>query len=105
MKFLLTMNMPSNNGFLIHQVIFEHDASSMAEFSNILNTDIFVHGKQFYKRQNDDGENVFIDKGFIILNTAHIGKAQEYIDYGSEDDNRHTSKQRPPIRGRGSSYY
>lgn len=105
MKFLITMHMPSSNGFLVHQVIFEHEASSMAELNTVLNNDIFIHGRQFYKRQNDDGDNVFIDKGPLILNTAHIGKAQEYIDYGSDDESRHTSKQRPPIRSRGNSYY
>lgn len=103
MKFLLTMNMPSNNGFMVHQVIFEHHSNDLKDFLEILNNDIFIYGKQFYKRQNDDGESVFMDKGFMILNTAHVGKVQEYIDYGAEDENRHPSKQRPPVRSR--NYY
>lgn len=103
MKFLITMHMPSSNGFLIHQVIFEHRCENMDDFCNILNDEMFVIGRQFYKRQNDDGDSVFIDKGLIILNTSHIGKAQEYIDYGSDDENRQQPKQRPPVRSR--NYY
>lgn len=105
MKFLITMHMPSINGFLIHQVIFEHESETMGKLLDTLNNDIFIHGRQFYKRQKDDGESVFVDKGEMILNTAHIGKAQEYIDYGYEDEPRNNQRQRPPIRGRGAGHY
>lgn len=103
MRFLLTMNMPSSNGFLIHQIIFEHESETAEKLFQTLNEDIFIYGRQFYKRQRDDGESVFVDKGDIILNTAHIGKAQVYIDYEAEADSRPIQKQRPPIRGR--NYY
>lgn len=103
MKFLITMHMPSVQGNLIHQVIFEHHAESVALFLDTLNEDIFIYGKQYYKRINDDGESVFVDKGDMIINTAHIGKVQEYIDFGADDENRFHQKQRPPVRGR--NYY
>lgn len=100
MRFLITMHMPSSNGFLVHQVIFDHESETMDQLYTSLNNDIFIIGRQFYKRTNDEGESVFMDKGELILNTSHIGKVQKYIEYDNESENKPVQKQRPPIRGR-----
>lgn len=101
MRFLFTMNMPSSNGFLVHQIIFEHDVESLDALMVRLNNDVFILGKQFYKRQRDNGESVFVDKGYMILNTSLIGKVQPYIDFDNDFDDRPIQKQRPPVRNRG----
>lgn len=104
MKYLITMNMPSSQGFLIHQIIFEHHDDEMSIFVNRLNEEIFVYGQQFYKRQNENGESFFVDKGEIIINTAHIGKVQKYIDYDAEEFSRQPPRQRPPVRASRNGY-
>lgn len=105
MRFLVTMHMPSSNGFLVHQVIFDHEADSLAQFTEALNGDLFVIGRQYYKRHNDGGDNVFLDKGEMILNTNHIGKVQVYYDFEQDAESRPAPKQRPPMRGRTQQFY
>lgn len=105
MRFLITLNMPSANGFLVHQIIFDHHDETMTLFLDRLNEDIFIYGRQFYKRVNEQtGEGFFLDKGELILNTAHIGKVQEFIDYDGETETNRQPRQRPPIRGSRAGY-
>jgi hypothetical protein len=40
----------------------------------------------FYRRQGQDGEIWFQDRGEIIVNTHWIGKAQEFIDFDSDKE-------------------
>jgi hypothetical protein len=94
------MNMPSSQGFSIHQIIFDHKSKTVAELCATLNDEVFVVGRQIYKRYNADGESVFLDRGDIIVNTAHIGKVQEYYDNVDEEKPAQTDRQRPPLRNR-----
>lgn len=103
MKFVVTMHMPSSQGALVHQVILEHKSSSVLEFCDSMNEDMFIVGRQIYKRVFDDGTSTFVDRGDIILNTNHIGKVQEYYD-GSVDDPL-GDRQRPPLRKRQHNTY
>lgn len=96
--------MPSSQGFLVHHIILEHHDESMEHFVGRLNEDIFIYGQQYYKRVNESGESFFVDKGEIIINTAHIGKVQKYIDYDAEEFSRQPPKQRPPVRASRNGY-
>jgi hypothetical protein len=104
MKFLVTMNMPSSNGYPVHQVIFEHHCESVRDLILIMNDDIFVYGRQFYRINSENGKGSFVDRGEIILNTTHIGKVQEYLDYADHGDQRQPEKQRGPLRSRFNNY-
>lgn len=104
MKFVITMNMPSQQGFLVHQVMITHESKSVKDFCDLLNDELFIVGQQFYKRFNADGESVFVDKGEIILNTSHIGKVQEYYD-SDERDSPQPDRPRPPMRSRVHNQY
>ena len=103
MRFVITMNMPSSNGYLVHQIIMEHPAKSVSEICKYLNDDLFIMGRQIYKRPDNDGNFVFVDRGDLVLNTNHIGKVQEYFD-GSVDDPL-GDRQRPPMRKRPQNTY
>lgn len=103
MKFVITMNMPSSQGFLVHQIILEHKSESIADFCDLMNDETFIFGRQIYKRPDSDGNFIFVDRGDIILNTNHIGKVQEYYD-GSVDDPL-GDRQRPPLRKRQNNNY
>lgn len=104
MKFVITMNMPSSQGFLVHQVMIKHECKTVKDFCNLLNDELFIVGHQFYKRFDANGESVFLDKGEIILNTSHIGKVQEYYD-SDERDPPQTERPRPPMRSRIHNQY
>jgi hypothetical protein len=111
-KFLITLNMPSGQGYLVHQVTIEHEAQSCDDFWKVLNDEIFIIGRQFYrKKAGPVAEPEWEDRGDIILNTAHIGKVQEFIEYDGgyrNDESRrdtdfsreHPQGSRPPIRPR-----
>ncbi len=108
MKFLITMNMPSAQGYLVHQVTVEHFATSCTELCDVLNEDEFIIARQWYRRVQG-GEVVWVDRGDIVLNTAHIGKIQEWVEYernedeayGNPDERRYDPQgTRPPIRPR-----
>lgn len=96
--------MSSSNGYPVHQVILEHKATSVREFYEILNDEIFIYGRQFYRVNSDSGKDKFVDRGDIVLNTAHIGKIQEYMDYHDHNDQRPPEKQRAPLRSRYNNY-
>lgn len=66
------MNMPSRNGGSVHQIIGEHPANSIEEFSEILNESEFVVVEEFYNK--NDG--TLFSHGEIVLNTMHIGKVR-----------------------------
>ena len=111
MKFLITMHMPSATGYLVHQVTVDHKTNSCAELCEVLNNEIFIICRQFYKRRTPSGETLWEDRGDVILNTTHIGKVQEYIEaekehtndesYGHTDHRRISpSGTRGPIRPR-----
>lgn len=71
MKFLITMNMPSRKGELVHQVICEYHVSSIETFYDVLNDSDFILVEEFYRKPENGG---FYSVGMVILNTMHIGK-------------------------------
>jgi hypothetical protein len=56
------------------------EAKSCDELCEMMNTDEFIVGKQWYRRKNYDNSIFWEDRGQTILNTAHIGKVQEFLD-------------------------
>ena len=114
MKFLLTMNMPSAKNYLVHQLTVDYPVSSCVEFCKHLNQYEFIVCHLFYRRTLLTGEMGFEDRGEIVLNTGHIGKAQEYIEderFNSYDESHghsqasspHFAGERVTIRKRGSN--
>lgn len=108
-KYLVTMNMPSSQGFLVHQITIEHQSDTIEDLFHDLNDNEFILVRLFYRRQNDMGVWTWIDKGEIIVNSSHIGKVQLYIEYGVNDDDtygntevstQHGKLPRGPIRPR-----
>jgi hypothetical protein len=73
MKFLITLNMPSRKGELVHQVVCEYPCDSMEEFLSVLLTEDFILVEEFYRKPENAG---FFPVGLMILNTAHIGKVK-----------------------------
>lgn len=108
MKLLITMNMPSASGYAVHQVTVETECKSLHEFYELMNQQEFVMCRLYYRRPGYSGETLWDDKGEIVLNTAHIGKVQEYVEkeqdyepYGTIDERGPSSpKSRPNLRPR-----
>ena len=99
MRFLLTLNMPSAAGMLVHQVTIELEkADSCKAFCNLLNQQEFISGRQWYRYKSNDGEITWEDRGDVIINTSHIGKIQEFVEMG---DKKHDESYRgyEPSRG------
>ena len=86
MKFLITMNMPSAQGYAVHQVTVEHVAESLGTFCDILNDSEFILCRQLYRQKNMRGEPTWLDRGDIVINTYHIGKVQQFIEFEREYD-------------------
>lgn len=84
MRFLITMNMPSAKGYSVHQVTVEHEAKTMKDFWNVLQDNEFIMPTLMYKIRNDDLSEYWEDRGPLIINTSHIGKVQEFIDFGND---------------------
>lgn len=74
MKFLVTLNMPSRKGELVHQVVCEHEAQNIEDFMAVLNEQDFILVQEFYRKPESSG---FFPVGTLILNTMHIGKVKE----------------------------
>lgn len=81
MRFLITMNMPSAKGYSVHQITVEHDSKSINNFWNYLQDNEFIMANLMYKIRNDDLSEYWEDRGPLIINTAHIGKVQELIEF------------------------
>ena len=75
MKLLITMNMPSNSGKMVHQIIAEHPSETLEAFCNELSDNEMVIVKQLY---NNSG--TWSDRGDMIINSMHVGKVQAYVD-------------------------
>ena len=87
MLFQLTLNMPSHEGRLVHQITCEHPAESLKAFLDVISTSDFIHVDEFYKDGNKKGDHDYDPKkktalkpnGSIVINTALIGKAKAYV--------------------------
>lgn len=77
MKFFLTMNMPSNQGRAVHQIVGEaHNVDSLGAFWEYVTKHDFIIVDEFYyeKDPRSPEPGVYIPRGPIILNTNFIGK-------------------------------
>jgi len=81
MLFLITMNMPSAQGYSVHQLTIECEVQDIKSFNAMLNENEFVMGKQFYRRRSPRGDVIWEDRGLMIINTSHIGKVQEFVEF------------------------
>lgn len=73
MRFLVTLNMPSRKGELVHQVVCEYPAKNITDFLNVINDSDFILVEEFYRKPDNAG---FYSVGMMILNTLHIGKVK-----------------------------
>lgn len=81
MRFLITMNMASAKGYPVHQITVEHPAKNIPEFWSVLQDNEFIVANLMYKIRDDEFTDHWEDRGQIIINTAHVGKVQELIEY------------------------
>lgn len=80
-KFLLTMNMPSANNNLVHQIICEYPVDSLSDLMEEFNDNEFIICTQFYREVNRaTGQQMWFERGEIVLNTSAIGKAQVFFE-------------------------
>ena len=79
MRFQITLNMPAKSGNLVHQIIGEHPAETLREFTEILNESQFVTVVEMYK-DSDSGARLgsIYAVGEITINTGLIGKVKAY---------------------------
>lgn len=71
MRFLITMNMPSSAGNLVHQMHVTHSAQTLEEFISELSSNDFVIVEEFYKR-----ETGYESRGQIAISYRHVGKVK-----------------------------
>ena len=76
MRFLITLNMPSRKGELVHQVICEYPVSSIEGFLDAINDSDFLLVEEFYRKPDNAG---FYSVGMMVLNTMHIGKVKAEV--------------------------
>lgn len=110
MRFVYTLNMPSSQGSLVHQVSGDYPVNSVEEMCEVMNSNMFIVVRQHYKDgpAGPNGEIVWVDVGPVIINTEHIGKVQEYIErksYGGTYGNPRSMRENieravPSVRGR-----
>ena len=87
MKLLITMHMPSAQGYAVHQLTVEHPSKDMEDFHRVLNDFEFIKCQLYYRRRDDvTNKVVWNDKCEILVNTSHIGKVQEFIEYGEREN-------------------
>ena len=73
MRFLVTLNMPSRKGELVHQIVCRYPVDSIEGFLDAINDNDFILVEEFYRKPDNAG---FFAVGMIILNTMHIGKVK-----------------------------
>jgi hypothetical protein len=86
-RFLITMNMASAQGFAVHQITIDHEAATLEEFLAEVNDYPFIMGHQYYRIKTPDGEVTWKDRGKLIINTSHMGKVQEFIEFEPRENN------------------
>jgi hypothetical protein len=79
MKFQISLNIPSYNGKLVHQIIAEHRAESIVEFCQILNDEKFIILEEFYKeKETPNSFATYYSVGYVCINTDWVGKVKEF---------------------------
>lgn len=76
MKFVITMNMPSYQGNLVHQLVVEHESDSLEDFVKTLSENDFVIVEEFYL---DGRTGSSYSRGRLALNYQHIGKIKTHV--------------------------
>jgi hypothetical protein len=71
MRFLVTMNMPSYSGNLVHQMNVEYPAKDLAHFVEVLMKEDFVIVEEFYRDPHTGGDN---SRGMTAINHRYVGK-------------------------------
>ena len=77
MRFLFTMNMPSFNGHLVHQIIGDHGSKSLDDLTDFMSKRDFIIVSEVYKDTTRDSVNYY-PKGDVVLSCLHIGKVKEF---------------------------
>ena len=80
MRFVFTMNMPSNRGKSIHQVIGEYPVASEEAMNEALNELDFICIELLYSYAEETGSTEFQSRGKMVLNTSLIGKVQRHFE-------------------------
>jgi hypothetical protein len=73
MRFLVTMNMPSRKGEMVHQIVCRYPVESIESFLDVINESDFILVEEFYRKPDNAG---FFPVGMVIINTMHIGKVK-----------------------------
>lgn len=74
MRFLITMNMPSYGGHLVHQMQVEHkESKSLDDFVTALNTNDYIIVEEFYK---DRADSEYYSRGHVAINHRYVGKVK-----------------------------
>lgn len=73
MRFLVTLNMPSRKGELVHQIVCRYPVDNIEGFLDAINESDFILVEEFYRKPDNAG---FFPVGMIIINTMHIGKVK-----------------------------
>ena len=80
----MTLNMGTFKVNIVHQIIADADASSCKSLCDLMNDADFIVVEQYY---NMSEEHVRVQdwqyKGEIVINTAHIGKVQQYMEFSN----------------------
>lgn len=76
MRFLVTMNMPSRKGEMVHQIVCRYPVESIESFLEVINESDFILVEEFYRKPDNAG---FFPVGMVIINTMHIGKVKVEI--------------------------
>lgn len=80
MKFLVTMNMPSNQGRSVHQMIVEcKNVDCIEAFWAMLSKNDYIIAEEFYydKEPNSPGVGTYRPRGPILINSQFIGKVRQ----------------------------
>ena len=79
MKYQISLNIPSYNGKLVHQIICEHSSDSIVEFCQLLNDQKFIIMEEFYKeKESPSALATYYSVGYVCINTDWIGKVKEF---------------------------
>lgn len=73
MRFLITLNMPSRKGELVHQIVCKYPVETIDQFCDVINGSDFILVEEFYRKPDNAG---FFSVGKMVINTMHIGKVK-----------------------------
>jgi hypothetical protein len=68
-RFIITMNMPSSSGNLVHQMHVTHSSLTLESFINELSKNDFLIVEEFYKK-----ETGYESRGPIAISYRNVGK-------------------------------